>query len=203
MAGMRRQSLTFYKRLQERVQEQSALHLCKFEIQRGHFCINYGPYCTLRKNILIYHYCVNLHKVHHIINIEVSLLFIAHTKQYHACRQVLSILSAVRSTHVLISRCNSMATDLEIISLSSRQEWLTLLPQQTDFFTAFKIHAKHIQMVVFLKKPPRVKLHVLQECTLIIQIFNYSYNDMKPNALPPYLSVKKRSSRSTRSECNP
>lgn len=129
MAGMRRQSLTFYKRLQERVQGQSALHLCKFEIHRGHLCINYGPYCTLWKNILIYHYCVNLHKVHHIINIEVSLLFIAHTKQYHACRQVLSILSAVRSTHVLISRCNSMATDLEIISLSSRQECLTLLPQ--------------------------------------------------------------------------
>lgn len=55
------------------------------------------------------------------------------------------------------------------------------------------MHAKHIQNAVCLKKNPRIKLHVFQICTLINKQSNYSYSDMKPNALPPYLSVKKRS----------
>lgn len=136
-------------------------------------------------------------EVHPITDIEASLLLIAHSKQYQACRQELSIciLSAHRSTHVLISRCLSMATDLEIICLSSKQELMADITNRKECFfsTAFKMHAKHIQNAVCLKKNPPIKLHVFQICTLINKQSNYSYSDMKPNALPPYLSVKKRS----------
>lgn len=52
------------------------------------------------------------------------------------------------------------------------------------------MHAKHICLK---KNNPRINLHVFQICTLINKQSNYSYSDMKPNALPPYLSVKKRS----------
>lgn len=142
-------------------------------------------------------YCKGFHKEHPITNIEASLLFIAHSKQFQACRQVLSIciLSAHRSTHVLISRCGSMATDLEIICLSSKQELMADITNRKECFfsTAFKMHAKHIQNAVCLKKNPRIKLHVFQICTLINKQSNYSYSDIKPNAIPPYLSVKKRS----------
>lgn len=103
-------------------------------------------------------YCKGFHKEHPITNIEASLLFIAHSKQYQACRQVLSIciLSAHRSTHVLISRCGSMATDLEIICLSSRQELMADITNRKECFfsTAFKMHAKRIQNAVCLKKTP-------------------------------------------------
>lgn len=101
-------------------------------------------------------YCKGFHKEHPITNIEASLIFIAHSKQFQACRQVLSIciLSAHRSTHVLISRCGSMATDLEIICLSSRQELMADITNRKECFfsTAFKMHAKHIQNAVCLKK---------------------------------------------------
>lgn len=101
-------------------------------------------------------YCKGFHKEHPITNIEASLLFIAHSKQFQACRQLLSIciLSAHRSTHVLISRCRSMATDLEIICLSSKQELMADITNRKEcfFFTAFKMHAKHIQNAVCLKK---------------------------------------------------
>lgn len=168
---MRRQSLTFYKR----------------------FWFNCGGHNkhSVKKAIGIEP------EVHPITDIEASPLLIAHSKQYQACRQVLSIciLSAHRSTHVLISRCRSMATDLEIICLSSKQELMADITNRKECFfsTAFKMHAKHIQNAVCLKKKPRIKLHVFQICTLINKQSNYSYSDMKPNALPPYLSVKKRS----------
>lgn len=122
---MRRQSLTFYKR----------------------FWFNCGGHNkhSVKKAIGIEP------EVHPITDIEASLLLIAHSKQYQACRQVLSIciLSAHRSTHVLISRCRSMATDLEIICLSSKQDYKQ---KRMLFSTAFKMHAKHIQNAVCLKK---------------------------------------------------
>lgn len=127
---MRRQSLTFYKR----------------------FWFNCGGHNkhSVKKAIGIEP------EVHPITDIEASLLLIAHSKQYQACRQVLSIciLSAHRSTHVLISRCGSMATDLEIICLSSRQELMADITNRKECFfsTAFKMHAKHIQNAVCLKK---------------------------------------------------
>lgn len=97
-------------------------------------------------------------EVHPITDIEASLLLIAYSKQYQACRQVLSIciLSAHRSTHVLISRCRSMATDLEIICLSSKQELMADITNRKECFfsTAFKMHAKHTQNAVCLKKKP-------------------------------------------------
>lgn len=132
-------------------------------------------------------------EVHPITDIEASLLLIAHSKQYQACRQVLSIciLSAHRSTHVLISRCRSMATDLEIICLSSRQELMADITNRKECF--FSQLLKCMQNTSLKKKTPRINLHVFQICTLINKQSNYSYSDMKPNAIPPYLSVKKRS----------
>lgn len=136
-------------------------------------------------------------EVHPITDIEASLLFIAHSKQYQACRQVLSIciLSAHRSTHVLISRCRSMATDLEIICLSSKQELMADITNRKECFFSqlLKCMQNTSKMLFVLKKNPRINLHVFQICTLINKQSNYSYSDMKPNALPPYLSVKKRS----------
>lgn len=136
-------------------------------------------------------------EVHPITDIEASLLFIAHSKQYQACRQVLSIciLSAHRSTHVLISRCRSMATDLEIICLSSKQELMADITNRKECFFSqlLKCMQNTSKMLFVLKKKPRINLHVFQICTLINKQSNYSYSDMKPNALPPYLSVKKRS----------
>lgn len=142
-------------------------------------------------------YCKGFHKEHPITNIEASLIFIAHSKQFQACRQVLSIciLSAHRSTHVLISRCGSMATDLEIICLSSWQELMADITNRKECFfpQLLKCMQNTSKMLFVLKKNPRIKLHVFQICTLINKQSNYSYSDIKPNAIPPYLSVKKRS----------
>lgn len=101
-------------------------------------------------------YCKGFHKEHPITNIEASLLFIAHSKQFQACRQVLSIciLSAHRSTHVLISRCRSMATDLEIICLSSRQELMADITNRKECFfpQLLKCMQNTSKMLFVLKK---------------------------------------------------
>lgn len=127
---MRRQSLTFYKR----------------------FWFNCGGHNkhSVKKAIGIEP------EVHPITDIEASLLLIAHSKQYQACRQVLSIciLSAHRSTHVLISRCRSMATDLEIICLSSRQELMADITNRKECFfpQLLKCMQNTSKMLFVLKK---------------------------------------------------
>lgn len=148
-------------------------------------------------------------EVHPITDIEASLLFIAHSKQYQACRQVLSIciLSAHRSTHVLISRCRSMATDLEIICLSSKQELMADITNRKECFfpQLLKCMQNTSKMLFVLKKTPRIKLHVFQICTLINKQPNYSYSDIKPNAIPltSLLRNAPGSTRSPHTECNP